>query len=534
MNTTKRHGRIKSLVAGLLLLGAAGLGGLYFLHLHRAAAEDNPGEEEEAEVNAVLVKTIRPQKNPDFALRVQRPANVEAYYRAKIEARVAGEVSWIEVAPGTEVNKGDLLVKVSVPDLDADAVQKCELVGQRKQEWELAKAAVDTAKANIEEKATLLKSAVATTQLRELEFKRIDGLYRRNAIDKEARDEADKNREVAKAGEEAARAAKKKAEAEEKDAEIKVQVAAANIKVAEAACKAAKALADYALVRAPWTGTVVDRHVNPGSFVQNASTGHPSALVTMERTDIVTVAMRVPDNVALFVTPETEAVLELLDLPGVKIRGKVTRIAKTLETKDRDRTMRVEMDLWNSDASKYKAFLDANYVWNDPKQCYEQKIRTLEAYKALENKGDYLKDGPPPVVPQFEGKERDLLQRDHHLIADMYGKMTLILKSFADSYLVPSVAVFHEGGREYVYVVQEKVDENGKLQKIAHKVPVRVQLDDGNMAKLVLVGKDEQILGELTGKEEVVVSNQEELSEGQTLATDMQEDWNALKQRRGH
>ncbi len=540
MNTSKRHGWIKSVVLGLLVLGAAGLGGLYLLHVHRAKA-DTGTNEEESEAAEVLVKTVHPQRDPDFQLQVERPANVEAYYRAPVEARVAGEVEWIEVARGTEVKKGDLLVKVSVPDLDADAVQKCELVKQREQELKLAESFVKTSEANIEEKATLLKSAVATTEFKELQYKRLYNLYLKEAIEKEKVDEANKEREVARANELAAIASKKKADAEWEDAKVKVAVAQANIRVAEAACKAAKALAEYARVRAPWSGTVVDRFVDPGSFVQNASTGHPTPLVTLERTDVVTVGMRVPDNVAPLVSDgtngreATEAVLELDNLPGVKIKGKVTRIAKTLETRDRDRTMRVEVDLWNSDPKLYDAFLKANYVWDEKEHKYRPRVRNIDTYKDIE-KGkyagkeapDFLKEGPPPLVPKGEGQKWDP-DNPPHLLADMYGKMTLILKSFAKSYLVPSVAIFHEGGRSLMYVVRTQLDKDGKEHKTAHKVAVRVQVDDGDLAKVILVDKKGADLGELTGKEEVVISNQEELSEDQPVATALQEDWHALK-----
>jgi multidrug resistance efflux pump len=537
MNKSKRQGWIK-LIAGLLLLGAAGLGVLHFIQGRQASATEDEGPGDDAEAAEVLVKVVQPKKDPHFALRVERPANVEAYYRAPIKSRVAGEVEWIVVDKGAEVKKGEPLVKVFVPDLDADAVQKCRLVDQRKQEWALAKSAVKTAAANVAEKATLLDTAKEITKLRVLQLKRIQGLFDRRAIDEESLDEAKENLGVARASEKAATAAKEKADAEEDDSKIKVVVKDAEVKVAESACEAAQALAGYARVKAPWTGTVVDRHVDPGSFVQNASTGHPTPLVTMERTDIVTVAMRVPDNVAPFVTEGTEAILKLDELPGVKIKGKVTRIAKTLETKDRDRTMRVEVDLWNSDPSLYQAFLNANYVWNEKKHRYEPRHRSVEVYNELKagkytgkEAPDFLKLGPPPLVPEFEGKERDLLKRPRHLWADMFGRMTLILVSFADSYLVPSVAVFHEGGRELMYVVEEKVDKGGKLEKVAHKVPVRVQVDDGNMAKLVLVDNDDQVKGDLTGKEEVIVSNQEELSEGQAVKPALQEDWHALKRK---
>lgn len=366
----------------------------------------------------------------------------------------------------------------------------------RKSEWELAEKAVDTARANVEEKKTLLDVAQATTEYRQADYNRLVRLRAENSIDQDVVDVGKKNLGVAKASEEAAKAAKTKADAELMDAKELVKVKRAAFEVAKAAHKAALALDEYARVKAPWDGTVVNRHVDPGAFVQNASTGHPTPLVTLERTDVVTVVMRVPDNVAPFVKMGTEAILELDRLPGVKIQGRVTRIAPSLETTDRDRTMRVEVDLWNSDPSKYDTFLTANYQGDVPK------------------KGADVKDGLPPLLPKFTGE--DALQPSRWLLADMYGKMTLVLKTFSDSKLIPSVAILHEGGRELMYVV-----EQGK----AHRVPIKVQVDDGHLAKVVLLDDKGRIRGNLTGNEEVIVSNQEELSEGQPVTTALQENW---------
>ncbi len=67
--------------------------------------------------------------------------------------------------------------------------------------------------------------------------------------------------------------------------------------------------------------------------------------------------------------------------------------------------------------------------------------------------------------------------------------------------------------------------QNGK----AHLQPVDVQVDDGKLVKVELLGDKGEVLGDLTGKEEVIISNQGELSEGQPVkATIHDEDWQAL------
>jgi multidrug resistance efflux pump len=494
----------------LLVLGV--LVGCFLTRGREALADRSDATPPEPEADAISVTTVTPRLDKNFQMTVERPADVEAYYRADIEARVAGEVRSIRVAPGSAVEKDQPLVQIYVPDLWADEREKGHLVKQRERELELtqekaeaARIAVKTAQANVAEKKTLLDKAKADTVYLTYKFNRLQALWESRSIDQNVRDEAEKDLAVARASEVAADAARIKAEAELDDARANVKVMEAEVKriaalidVAKSDHEKAQALVEYALVKAPFPGTVVSRHVDPGSFVQNASTGHPTAVLTLERTDIVTVVMRVPDSYASFVTPGTEAILELDTLPGVKIRGKVTRFARSLVTTARDRTMRVEVDLWNGDPAAYKAF-----------------------FADKKNLAD-LKDGPLPLVPEFTGKTQQGQQRIP-LMADMYGNMTLVLKKFGDVKLIPSQAVIRQGGRTMIYVV-----EDGK----AHLMSVAEQMDDGDLAQVVRLGDRGEILGPLTGTEEVIVTNQEELTEGQAVTTTPMPDWKALKSKK--
>jgi hypothetical protein len=188
--------------------------------------------------------------------------------------------------------------------------------------------------------------------------------------------------------------------------------------------------------------------------------------------------MSVPDNYAPFVTPNTEAIIEPHSFPGLKIRGRVTRFPRSLVTAAHDRTMPVEVDLWNGSAEEFKKFV-AN----------------------PENLAD-LKEGPLPILPQVIGKEE---LHEGALMPGSYAHMTLVLKDFGSTYLIPSQAVIPRGGRTYLYVVRDEK---------AHLMPVQVQVDDGTLAKVVRLGENGQLLGDLSPNEEIIISNQEELTEG--------------------
>jgi hypothetical protein len=231
---------------------------------------------------------------------------------------------------------------------------------------------------------------------------------------------------------------------------------------------------------------VTRRSVDPGSFVQNSATGRTDPMLTVARTDIVTVYMKLPDSYAPYVTRDTEAVIEMGELPGWRIRGKITRYSPSLQTPEHDRTMRVEVDLFSGSVGEYQ--------------------HMVERAKATQNAG--FKSHVLPAFPTVNGKQSVGL--GGKLLPGMFGTMRLTLQKFANAWIVPSTALVSQGGRYFLYLVKD-----GK----SVQVPVDVQVNDGRLAKVTLVevvgGKE--IRHDLTGEETVIVSNQGELSDGQAV-----------------
>jgi hypothetical protein len=228
--------------------------------------------------------------------------------------------------------------------------------------------------------------------------------------------------------------------------------------------------------------------VDPGTFVQNATSANTEPLLSVVRDDIVTVYMKVPDRFAPYVTTDTKAYIQMDLLPGLVIEGKVTRYSHNLKNPEHDRTMRVEVDLYNGTAAEWRAFL-----------AHE---------KGLGN-GD-LKSKTLPVFPKVDGKE--VADRPLHLMPGEYGRMRLVVGNFQDAFLLPRNAVVSEGGTSYVYLVKD-----GRVVK----TPVTVRADNGEEVKVALLEKvgGMVVKRDLAGTEEVVNSNQGELSNGQAVKT---------------
>jgi len=204
--------------------------------------------------------------------------------------------------------------------------------------------------------------------------------------------------------------------------------------------------------------------------------------------------MKVPDTFAPYVGPETEAVIEMSELPGQLIHGKVTRFSPTLESAAKDHTLPVQVDLFNGSEAAYQKFMADEKTKKTP--------------------FDDLKEGPLPIRSEVTGMG---VVQSHRLFPGMYGEMKLVFRKLENTYLLPSDAIVRQGGASFLYLVR-----NGK----AALVPVEVQVDDQRLAKIVIVERTNNgvVKRDLTGQEEVIYSNQSELSGGQPVKS-IPQDW---------
>jgi multidrug resistance efflux pump len=475
----------------------------------------------------VPVKVIRPKRAEGYPVSVQQLAVVEPYYHAHLKARASGVVRTVTHGIGDHVRRGELLIEIDVPDLDKDVEQKGSVVEQRKLEHELAKAelvraqtAVELARTGVLQRQTEVRQAVAHRDYRARRLARFKQLATRDAINPDLVDEQTREAESADAGVEAAHVAVQKAQSElaEKQASLAAARAEVNlrsqmVRVAEKDLEKAAAVAGFGRLTAPFDGVVTRRNIDPGTFVQNATSGAGEPLLSVARTDVVTVSTKLPDNAAPFVAPGTEAVVTMDDLPGLTIAGRVTRSTPLIEAGDR--TTRVEVDLFNGDADEYRRFLAHTTASGLAALAGRLPVPAVTglatarfvSHADLKGAGDFL-----PVCPtQPQGAHGP-----PRLLPGMTGTMRVLLDRFTEAALLPSSAVFSKGGKPYVLLVEHGV---------TRLAPVKVQVDDGRVAKVALVehpadarhGGARELLRDLTGREEVVASRQLEVGEGQKV-----------------
>jgi hypothetical protein len=205
--------------------------------------------------------------------------------------------------------------------------------------------------------------------------------------------------------------------------------------------------------------------------------------------------------------------LRLDELPGIVLHGRVTRFSPSIQSKDR--TMHVEVDLYNGSAEEYRRFLGngiaarlAAFGPHEGIQGITVMAAGCEAWRRS-RKGN---NDPLPLIPRITGRaEQD---QPHRLLPGMSGQMRLLLRRFENAYLLPNSAVFSRGGKRYI---AEIIDGKVRL------VPVRVQVDDGEWVKVAVVQHHETEMGQdetqsdLTGAEEIVANGQGDIEEGQPV-----------------
>jgi HlyD family secretion protein len=206
---------------------------------------------------------------------------VVAHHKISVGAKVMGRVKWIGVEKGDKVQQGQVLVRLEDTEFRAQ-------VNQARANVSAAQARLDQLRSGsrpqekLKDKAGVLQ-AEATLRNAEAEYQRTERLYRSGVSSKAELDRATADRDTARALLEAARQA---------SAMTDIGPRAEEIRVAQAQLQQMKAALDYAQtqladteIKAPVSGTVLQRIVEQGEMVTPTAFGESGA-----RTSVVALA----------------------------------------------------------------------------------------------------------------------------------------------------------------------------------------------------------------------------------------------------
>jgi RND family efflux transporter MFP subunit len=250
-------------------------------------------------------------------------------------AKVGGFLAEISVDIGDDVTKGQVLARLSIPEMEKELLQKQAAIASAEADVEQSRAALHEAKTALREKEAQLNQQLAA-------FERTKNLVERGSLQQKLLDEATYQRDAAQAALDTVRAAIQTAEAV-------LKASAAKVELVRTERDRVQTLLEYGEIRAPFDGMVTKRFVDPGAFIQPAD-GNSSArpLLTVTRIDVVRIWLDLPMAEVRWLDRGDRVVFDRINvLPGVRFEGEVARFATALDPTSR--MMRVEIDLQNPD-----------------------------------------------------------------------------------------------------------------------------------------------------------------------------------------
>jgi RND family efflux transporter MFP subunit len=295
-----------------------------------AGAANTSNSSASANVPRVQTVSVQPQ---DLARKIELPGTVEGYETADLYAKVGGFLEEISVDIGDHVTKGQVLARLSIPEMERELQQTQAAIAAAEADVEQSKAALHEAKAELREKEAQLNQQLAT-------FERTQNLVDRGSLQQKLLDEAMYQRDAAVAALETVKARILTAEAV-------LKASAAKVNLAKAQRNRIQTMLEYGEIRAPFDGMVMKRFVDPGAFIQPAD-GNSAArpLLTITRIDVVRIWLDLPMAEVRWLDRGDRVVFDRINvLPGVVFEGEVTRFVTGLDATSR--MMRVEVDLAN-------------------------------------------------------------------------------------------------------------------------------------------------------------------------------------------
>jgi membrane fusion protein (multidrug efflux system) len=235
---------------------------------------------------------------------LQLPGSVQPLQETVLFARASGFVRAWRVDMGDKAKKGQVLAEIETPELDQELSQGRAQLLQTQASLTLAKANRDLANANLARARRLAPSGIVS------------------------------------------RADLEQSQAQAEVGDANVNVANANIAAQQANIRRLNQLKAFAMVTAPFAGTITQRTVEIGALV---TAGNSQPLFRIAALDPMRVFVQVPQDVAPSVRPGVSGNVSLREYPGRTFKGEVMRSAGELDPATR--TMNTEIRVPNKDGA---------------------------------------------------------------------------------------------------------------------------------------------------------------------------------------
>ena len=253
-----------------------------------------PGESivQRPQISGVSIEEIR---SSEIAVFYETSGTLRARNTASVSAKIMGEVMNVKVKPGDAVKKGDILLIINAPDVNARAEAA-------KEAFKEAQRGADIAGEN--------------KGLMEKTFERFKKLYEEKALTGQEFDEIKVKKEVAA---------------------LEYEKAQRSLNRAEAGLHEAEAFKGYAVVRSPLNGIVAEKTIDVGNMAL------PGAPLILVEEPVYRVEAAVDEKLLSSINIGTQVIISI-DAITMNTTGRVTEIVRQVDPLTRTFTVKIDLN----------------------------------------------------------------------------------------------------------------------------------------------------------------------------------------------
>jgi len=415
-------------IAVVVLLGIAAL-------TYRVLASTTPEVE--------VVRATAEAGNAAGSTVLSASGYVVAHHKISVNSKVTGRVAWIGVEKGDKVKEGQVLVRLEDEEFRA-------MYEQARGAWESAKARLAAAEhgsrpEEIQQADHNLSEARATAANDKITLDRTRDLFAQGVVSKQSLDDAqaryDADQQRANSLEQSLRLAKIGPRVEDIDR------ARADVEQAKGQMDYAKSQLDATVIRAPVTGTILERTAEKGElvtaqFASGAEGGPRGSVVALADLNDIQVELDIAQDDFAKLSPHQEGIVTLDAFKDRSYKGEIAEMSP--EANRQKATVQVKVQILQPD-SYLRPEMNATVQFKAPPS-KDDKNAARQSYVFIPTAALRDKDGTKFVFIAFNGKA---LRRNVHVQAQR-----------SDGYLVDSLV----GGENVITTAPANLEDGQKIR----------------------------------------------------------------------
>ena len=258
---------------------------------HSSEKKQEAVVEQKQEKTPAAIEVV-PAKKGKLSSSIQVPGELIPYQEVEIYAKENSFVKKVLVDVGSEVSQGQLLVSMEAPEINSR---------------------ISEAQSNLKSLQAIYISSKATYD-RLLETSKTPGTISPNDLEQ---------------------------------AQARVNSEKARLEGAQASIRAVSATRNYLDIRAPFSGVITQRNINPGAYVGPSGKGSEMPMFVLQQQQRLRLVISVPELYTGLLRAGDAITFNVKAMPSRKFTAQVKRMAGSLD--QRLRSERIEMDVVNND-----------------------------------------------------------------------------------------------------------------------------------------------------------------------------------------